>query len=87
MQRVSRGGRQWADRAQSSRQRSGINAQRAVGGGIAPLRAEPRAELEDVVVGRRDVAVPAILTLEGEIYSSSACSDHRGANFSAQAGG
>eukprot|EP00966_Prymnesium_polylepis_P023128 532182-Prymnesium_polylepis.1 len=59
------------------------NAQRAVGGGSAPLPAEPRAELEDVVVGtspcRRSRRWKAS-------HSSRVCSDHRGVNFPAQAG-
>ena len=60
------------------------NAQRALGGGSAPLPAEPRAELEDVAVGTSPCRR---FRRRSARYSSSVCSDHRGASFLAEAGG
>ena len=60
------------------------NAQRALGGGSAPLPAEPRAELEDVAV---ETSPCRRFRRWDALHSSRVCSDHRRANFPAQVGG
>ena len=57
-------------------------AQRVLGGGSAPLPAEPRAELEDVVV---ETSPCRRFRRWGALHSSSVCSGHRGASFCAEA--
>ena len=59
------------------------NAQRALGGGSAPLPAEPRAELEDVAV---ETSPCRHFRRRSARYSSRVCSGHRGVNFYAQVG-
>ena len=60
------------------------NAQRALGGGSAPLPAEPRAELEDVAV---ETSPCRRFRRWDALHSSRVCSDHRRASFPAQVGG
>jgi hypothetical protein len=60
------------------------NAQRALGGGSAPLPAEPRAELEDVAV---ETSPCRRFRRWDALHSLRVCSDQRGANFPAQVGG
>ena len=59
------------------------NAQRTLGGGSAPLPAEPRAELEDVAVGTSPCRP---LRRWKALHGSSVCSGHGGASFYAQVG-
>ena len=59
------------------------NAQRALGGGSAPLPAEPRAELEDVAV---ETSPCRHFRRWNALHSSRVCSGHRGVNFYAQVG-
>ena len=60
------------------------NVQRVMGGGSAPLPAEPRAELEDVAV---ETSPCRHFRRWSALHSSRVCSDQRGANFPAQASG
>eukprot|EP00966_Prymnesium_polylepis_P148089 3421038-Prymnesium_polylepis.1 len=80
MQWVSR-----ADRGQTVDTAAGsgreCTVQRAMGRGSAPLPAEPRAEVEDVVVGTSPCRP---LRRWKALHGSSVCSGHRGASFYAQ---
>eukprot|EP00966_Prymnesium_polylepis_P146835 3391588-Prymnesium_polylepis.2 len=75
---------QWVSRAESGqtvRTAAGSGRKCTAGGGSAPLMAEPRAELEDVVV---ETSPCRRFRRWGALHSSRVCSDHRGVNFPAQ---